>query len=155
MDAIRWVQDLPFSTWMRESSWAVFTWLILHMWGLAFLAGGGALIAGRAVGIARSVEARRFAGFIPVMWAGFGLALASGVLLVMAYPAKALTNWVFYLKLAFLIAAAVLTHRTLRRFSAAPDDRALGAGVALLLLWVGVIACGNLLKYTHHVLLVY
>lgn len=155
MDAIRWVQDLPFSTWMRESSWAVFTWLILHMWGLAFLAGGGALIAGRGLGLARAVEPRLFDRFIPVMWVGFLLAAVSGVLLLMSYPAKALTNWIFYLKFAFLAGAAVLTHRMLRGYAAAPEASFKGQAVLALLMWVGLIACGNLLKYTHHVLLVY
>jgi hypothetical protein len=140
---------------MRESSWAVFTWLIVHMWGLAFLVGGGALVAGRALGLARSVAPRLFARFIPVMWAGFLLALVSGVLLLMSYPAKALTNPVFYVKFAFLAAAALLTHRMLRGFERTPDRSFKGAAVAVLLMWVGLIVCGNLLKYTHSVLLVY
>lgn len=155
MDAIRWVQDLPFSTWMRESSWAVFTWLILHMWGLGFLAGGGALIAGRSLGLAKAAPAALFERFIPVMWAGFGIAAVSGVLLLMSYPAKALTNPVFYVKFAFLTGAAVMTHRLLRRLAAEPQGRFRGQAVVALAMWVGLIACGNLLKYTHHVLLVY
>jgi hypothetical protein len=150
MDAIRWVQDLPFSTWMRESAWAVFAFLILHMWGLALLVGGGALVAGRNLGLARSISPRLFARFAPVMWIGFGVAAASGVLLLMAYPAKALTNPIFYLKFAFLAGAAWLTSQLLR------SDRArAGRALAVLALWVGLIACGNLLKYTHTVLLVY
>jgi hypothetical protein len=155
MDAIRWVQDLPFSTWMRESSWAVFTWLILHMWGLGFLAGGGALVAGRSFGLARGVEPKLFERFIPVMWAGFLLAAASGVLLLMSYPAKALTNPVFYVKFVFLIGAAVLTHRLLRDYAAGGERSSRRLAVMALLAWVGLITCGNLLKYTHSVLLVY
>src|SRR4029450_1711509 len=44
--------------------------------------------------------------FMPVMWFGFWLNAVSGVALLVAYPTKALTNPVFYLKLA-LIALAV------------------------------------------------
>lgn len=148
MDALRWVQDLPFSTWNRESSWAVFTWLILHMWGLGFLIGGGVLVALRSLGLAKSISPRLFERFVPVMWVGFALALVSGVLLLMAYPAKALTNPIFALKFVFLAGAAVLTARLLK----APSR---GQALAALACWSGLIACGNLLKYTHTVLLVY
>ena len=41
------------------------------------------------------------------MWAGFWVNAFSGVLLLIAYPTKALTNPVFYLKLA-LIAVAIV-----------------------------------------------
>jgi len=149
MDAMRWVQDLPFSTWMRESSWAVFTWLILHMWGLGFLAGAGAMVAGRNLGLARTIPLTAFRRFIPVMWAGFGLALVSGVLLLMAYPAKALTNPVFAVKFAFLTGAALATRRLLNEPTSRPW------AIAALAMWIGLIVCGNLLKYTHHVLLLY
>lgn len=148
MDALRWVQDLPFSTWNRESSWAVFTWLILHMWGLALLIGGGGLVALRSLGLANAISPRLFDRFVPVMWTGFILALVSGVLLLMAYPAKAMTNPVFALKFVFLAVAAVLTARLLKEPSRAQ-------ALAALACWIGLVACGNLLKYTHTVLLVY
>ncbi len=150
MDAIRWVQDLPFSTWIRESSWAVFTFLILHMWGLALLVGGSALVALRNFGFAKTIEPALFKRFTPVMWTGFVLALISGLLLLMAYPAKHLTNPVFAVKFAFLIAGALLTRRLLNGSGSLRLTAA-----AVLLAWAGVIACGDLLKYTNTVLLVY
>jgi len=113
------------------------------------------LIAGRSFGLAKGVEPRLFDRFIPVMWVGFLIAAVSGVLLLMSYPAKALTNGVFYLKFAFLAGAAVMTHRLLKGYAARPDAGFKGQAVLALLMWVGLIACGNLLKYTHHVLLVY
>ena len=43
--------------------------------------------------------------FLPVMWFGFWLNAISGVLLLIGYPTKALTNPVFYLKLLFIALA--------------------------------------------------
>ena len=46
--------------------------------------------------------------FLPVMWFGFWLNAISGVALLIAYPTKALTNPVFYLKLVLIALAMVL-----------------------------------------------
>jgi len=91
------------------------------------------------------------------MWIGAAMAAASGIGLLAGYPAKALTNWIFGLKFACLISAAlVLRHLAKRHF--APDDparsRARWLGLAALILWLGGVACGKLLLYTNSVLLV-
>ena len=154
MDAIRWVQDLPFSTWIRESSWALFTWLILHVYAMASLAGSAAFIAARSFGVAPNVKPETLRKFIPVMWFGFFLALASGLLLLMAYPAKALTNPVYYVKFVFLLAAVLLTRQLIRQANAG-GTMSKPIAAASLICWVGVISCGKLIEYTHSVLLVY
>ncbi len=41
----------------------------------------------------------------PIIWVGFVINLVSGILLLIAYPTKALTDPVFYLKIALIIAA--------------------------------------------------
>src|SRR5215469_8067520 len=43
-----------------------------------------------------------FKRFFPVLWAGFWLNAVSGVVLLIGYPTKALTNPMFYLKLVFI-----------------------------------------------------
>lgn len=145
--------------WIRESSWAMLVLLILHLFGMAFMAGGGALIAGRAVGLARGIEPVRFACFVPVMRGGFALTLFSGLLLLTAYPAKALTNPLFYVKLALLLGATLLTRLLLLRFDKPAEDPYAAprgsrpVGVIILIMWIGVIAAGGLLRYTHTILL--
>ena len=58
---------------------------------------------------------RRFVG---VVWVGFGMNAASGLLLPVAYPTKALTNPVFYVKLSLIAIAmwifAVINRRLFR-----------------------------------------
>jgi hypothetical protein len=89
------------------------------------------------------------------MWAGFWLNALSGVLLLIAFPTKALTNPVFYLKLG-VIAAALTIGRAIRRRmmteTAAAGARATGTlkvlAVVSLACWLAGITAGRLLAYT-------
>ena len=82
------------------------------------------------------------------------LALA-GVALLLAYPAKALTNWLFFVKLA-LVLGAVLSLDRMRILavpSGEPTSRARTLAVTSLALWAGIILAGRLLAYTYTILL--
>jgi hypothetical protein len=82
------------------------------------------------------------------------------VALLLAYPAKALTNPVFYAKLA-LVAGGVYAVARINR-QTFPQGHAIAGGaipvatkrwaLGSLLIWAGAIATGRLLAYTHHVL---
>ena len=93
------------------------------------------------------------------MWLGFGINLLSGVALLLAYPAKALTNGVFYLKMALVVLGVYIAVRINRELSS--NDGALGHAVAFaarrwamasLLTWTAAIVTGRLLAYTNSVL---
>lgn len=145
------IEQSAFSVFMRESLWAFPAALIFHAIGMAFLAGLGAAVCLRAIGVARSAPASLFARFLPVMWLGFWMSLASGLALLAAYPAKALTNPVFALKFLLLGGAALLVRQIIRRSSDAASPIVAWASLAL---WAGAIAAGRLLAYTHTVLMV-
>ena len=100
MEILAWIQNTTLSTWLRESDWALFALQIIHTIGMAFLVGAAVAISLRILGFASQVALAQFARFIPVMLYGLLAALGSGVLLVLSYPAKALTNPIFYVKLA-------------------------------------------------------
>jgi zinc transporter ZupT len=155
-----WIEQTPLSIYVREDLYAFFVILIFHSLGMAFLAGGAAAICLRVLGVASGAPLQKFRGFFPVMRAGLVLAVVSGVLLLIGYPAKALTNPVFVLKFAFLIAAGVLVWLVARRlFPLAergeplpPLARWMAAGS--LLCWAGGIFAGRFLAYTHTILMV-
>ncbi len=107
-------------------------------------------------------ELRRF---LPILWAGFWLNAVSGVLLLIGYPTKALTNPVFYLKLTLIAVAMVLLVRISRQVfetgsgaSLSPLDpldppissRLRNLAIASLICWSGSITAGRLLAYTYH-----
>jgi uncharacterized membrane protein len=157
MDFIRWIESTRLSIWASENTYAYFGLLVCHVWGMAFLVGGGMAVSLRVLGVAAAVPLERFARFIPVVWFGAALAVLSGVGLLIAYPAKTLTNWVFALKIACLVAAALLLRHMTRQYftpvEAPPPPRAKVLAVVVLLLWVSVLVCGKLLPYTYVMLM--
>ena len=86
------IEQSDISIWVRESLWAFPTLLVAHAVSMGGLAGGGMILALRAIGFAQGVPYRALGWFVPVMaWGGF-VASVSGGLLLAGYPAKALTN---------------------------------------------------------------
>ena len=159
MDALAWIEQTRLSLFVREDFYAYFVLLILHAWGMAFLVGGGIAVSLRVLGVAAGTRLERFRGFFPFMWLGAGLAMVSGLGLLAGYPAKALTNWIFALKLACLISAALIVrHIARRQFPRTARGEALPRSArwlaaAALALWLGGVASGKLLLYTNTVLL--
>jgi hypothetical protein len=156
-----WVEDTALSRWVVGSSsfFAFEGILVLHTLGVALVAGPNLAIALRILGVARATPLAAMRGFLTVVWIGLPASVLSGVLLLIGYPTKALTNPVFYLKLAAIAAALALMLRIRRTLLApAPAGEAtaspLPAGAkvmawASLALWVGAITAGRLLAYTH------
>src|SRR5688572_23552992 len=94
-----WLEATSPSVWIRESTsvFAFPTILTLHAIGMGLAVGVNAAIALRLLGFAPRVPVAELNRFVPVMWFGFWMNAASGVVLLLGYPTKALTNPVFYL----------------------------------------------------------
>ena len=129
--------------------------ITVHAVGLGFLAGGSAAIDLRILGFAPGVSLRAMGRFLPLLWLAFAANAMSGTLLLIAYPTKALTNPLFYVKLCLVALAMGLVYRigsTLLRnpggdqpVTAPPRILAL----ASLAVWAALILAGRLLAYTH------
>jgi len=158
-----WLERSALSVWIREGSlWAFPIMLILHTVGLAFLVGANVALDVRIIGFARGIPLATLLPFFRAMWIGFWVNAASGVLLLITYPTKALTNPLFYVKLA-LIAAVMLHASWMRRqitgnpaFSASRlPATARMASAAALVGWGAAITAGRLLAYTYSYLMAY
>lgn len=158
--AFAWIEATALSSWIRESPslWAFPFILILHTIGLAFLVGANVALDARLLGGAPGVPIRSMNPFFRVMWFGFWVNAASGVLLLWAYPTKALTNPLFYVKIGLIAAAmgeAVWIRRRLLRepdVGAVPMDLKFLAGTSVVC-WMSAIVAGRLLAYTYSRLL--
>jgi len=152
------IEESGVSTWLRESEspFAFYFVLLFHTFGLALLVGANAVIDLRLLGVERDIPLAPLKRLFGIMWLGFAINAVSGVLLLIAYPTKALTNPVFYTKLTLIgLAVWVMTRLKSRVF----DDPALneaamiGRGRTLakwsLVLWIGAITTGRLLAYTY------
>jgi hypothetical protein len=151
-----WIEATSFSTWLRESPslWVFPFVLILHTVGLAFFVGANVAWDVRVLGFSAGIPLDVLRRYFIVMWAGFWVNAVSGVLLLTAYPTKALTNPLFYVKLGLIgfgVWLAIRIRREVHPMSEAQADapplaRALAA--TSLACWVAVIFAGRLLAYT-------
>jgi hypothetical protein len=156
-----WLESTALSQWVVASpSLLAFPGILaLHAIGMGFAAGLSAMFDLRVLGAARSVPLAEFERYLPVLWLGFWVNAVSGVLLLIGYPTKALTNPVFYLKLLLIGVAMTLVARTRRELAAVPADqpgfmpgpssRLRRMAIVSLVCWTGAITAGRLLAYTY------
>jgi hypothetical protein len=151
MPFLAWLESTTFSAWVRESP-SLFAFpaiLSCHTVGMGLAAGINAVIALRILGVAPNVPIAEMRKFLPVMWFGFWLNFVSGVVLLIGYPTKALTNPLFYVKLMLVALGVWLVGRIRPRMEYRPK----GLAIASLCCWSGVIVAGRLLAYTYrHIL---
>lgn len=146
------IEASALSTWIRESD-AIYAFpgiLIVHTIGMALAAGSAAAIGLRLLGVARQIPVASLRELVPVAWIGLLINIASGILLVVAYPTKALTNPIFYLKLLTIVAAvAVVRHLDRRVLPVVEAPPRKLVATALLMLAALAIITGRLLPYTY------
>jgi len=160
MDYLLWLEDTPFSIWIRESGPAFFGSLILHSVAMGFVVGVHVAMNLRILGMAPGIPLSLMRRFFPVFWVSLVFVSLSGVLLLIAYPAKALTNPVFYLKLSAIVIALFIT-RSLAKgvlqdpsydVEPAPKKARMLATVSIFL-WAGAVTSGRFLAYTYKILM--
>jgi hypothetical protein len=152
------IEDTGFSTWLRESEspFAFYFILLFHTFGLALLVGANMIVDLHLLGFARGIPLASLKRLFVIMWIGFAMNAVTGILLVIAYPTKSLTNIDFYVKLT-LIGFAVWVMQQLKTqvFGEASysEEARMARGATLakwsLFLWFGAITAGRLLAYTY------
>ena len=154
-----WLESTALSQWIvgSESMFAFPGILAVHAIGMGFAVGICLALDLRVLGVAPGVRIAEMRRFVPIVWAAFWINAISGILLLIGYPTKALTNPVFYLKLLLIAAGLMLFSRIGRRVfdEAAGDERAQSPMVQRLAIfslvcWAGAITAGRFLAYTYH-----
>ncbi len=153
-----WIEEGALTTFLRETN-SVFVFpamLVLHAVGMALLVGTHIVVSLRILGLAARVPLSSLGPFVPLCWIGFGVNVFSGVLLLIAYPTKALTNPLFYAKMSLVVLALIVFTKINKRFFSDPEagssipllrDKRLAA--LLLGLWLCTIVAGRFLAYTY------
>jgi hypothetical protein len=151
------IEQSGLSTWFRESDspFSFYFVLVIHTIGLALLVGANTIVDLRILGVVRDIPLASFRRHFSIMWLGFWLNAISGVFLLIAYPTKAVTNPVFYIKLSFIALGVIVMQRIKNRVFGDPglsEASVVARGTALakwsLVLWIGAITAGRLLAYT-------
>lgn len=151
------VENLSFSTWMRESGtiWAFPMFLFLHTLGMSVVAGGAAIIDFALLGLwPRTAPLRPLERFYPLLWLGFWMNAITGVSIFMKDASVYGRNPDFFVKLFFVFAGVALLAIMRRRvfgdprLDIAPVTRSAKALAAVsLLMWFAAIVTGRLIAY--------
>ena len=157
-----WIEQTALSVWLRESPslWAFPFVLILHTVGMGFLVGSNIALDLRVLGVAPRIPLSLFEKLFLIMRISFFINAGSGLLLLIAYPTKALTNPLFYLKLALiafgLAGALMLRNQVIRNPVADAEgvpSRSKTVAATSLVVWAGGVTAGRLLAYTYKFLM--
>ncbi len=155
----KWLAATPLSHTIQTTSWFIPTIQIIHILGVAVLFSSAVLVDLR---IWRLLErdiplaqvARRF---LPPIWPVLLILLITGSLLIVGEPRRSLLNSTFYLKMAMLAVAIMLTAGLQRSISSSPNswDKDRGrrfaarfAATASIALWCGILFAGRWIAYT-------
>jgi hypothetical protein len=153
-----WLKETPLSVTLQSVEWVVPAVQTVHILAIAAVAGAALAVAFRSLGLSardRTTSAVA-AQFLPVVWGALPVLLATGLVLIVAEPARALENPVFWTKMTLLGTAIVVTavyHLPLRRDAAFWDGsvtrkRATKVlAITSLLLWTGIIFAGRWIAY--------
>jgi hypothetical protein len=156
MAFLEWLQQLPYSIWMNESSslWAFPMFLFLHTLGMSIVAGGSAAIDFALLGLWPRDSLKSLKNIFPVLMVGFAVNAFTGVSIFMKDAATYGINMDLYIKLLFVLAGMVLLVVIRRRVFDNPEiDRvalprnARVLAWASLACWTGAIIAGRLIAY--------
>ena len=157
LETLARLEETALSILMRESGVAFFSSLTLHSLAMAFVVGINFAVALRLVGIAPRLEISALCRFYAIHWYAAALIFISGAALLLAYPAKALTNPVFYIKLCAVVIALLISKRIQSTFLNKPkisiDSASIKLAYISIALWIITLTAGRFLAYTHSILL--
>jgi hypothetical protein len=149
-DALTALQATPLSEAVAESDWIFPTFECLHVIAFTLVLAAIAVVDLRLIGLVarrRSVwELER--QFVPITWAAFACAAATGSVMFLAKPVAYVHNPLFLLKLS-AVALAGINMLFFQRIVAPgarggePPGAAKVSGFLSLAIWIGVVGLGR------------
>lgn len=151
------VESNAFATWLRSSAWGYPAVETVHIWGLALLLGAAVAFDLRLLGVASVLPVDHVARFLlPLARIGFGMAVASGLVLFMMQARTFAVMPLFFVKMgtvAIAVANTMIFHRGIFTsvggwsLASPPPRRARVAAVVSLVCWTFALICGRFLAY--------
>jgi hypothetical protein len=134
--------------WIRESGvlYGYPLILFLHTLGLSTLVGLSSAINLRLLGFASTIPLASLGRLFRLMWAGFVLTAATGILLFVADATRHASNPAFPVKLTFVLGAVTALALTWTRVFRGRQRGRILAAVSLAC-WAGALSAGRLMAY--------
>jgi uncharacterized membrane protein len=158
LTACEWLQNLPWASGIKHSTWQFPVIESVHSLALSVMLWPAAILDLRLLGLVmrRRPVSQVASQFLPWTWTGFVVMVLSGVILFSSEAVKCYNSPFFRVKVILLAIAglnALLFHKTVFRNLAGWDQdaatpwRAKMAGGFSLAVWIGVVAMGRALAY--------
>jgi hypothetical protein len=157
-----WANAISQADWAQNiaGSWMFPALETVHVFSLVAVLGTIAFVDWRLIGLSgRDYPVTTLSRqTLPWTWGGFVLAVISGALMTAGQAGEYITNPAFQLKLLLMAMAGInmaafhlIPWRTVSHWDAGapPPVAARLAGGLSLALWIGVIACGRWIAFTH------
>ena len=155
----KWLAATEVSHVIQTTTWIIPTLQTIHILSVAAVFSAAILVDLRIWRIIERDEplpemARRF---LPTIWPVLVILLVTGSLLIIGEPRRSLLNSTFYLKMALLVVAILLTIGLQRSISSSPNSwdrdrwrRIVGrfAATVSILVWCGILFAGRWIAYT-------
>ena len=161
LEFCQWLAQTRLSVTIQSVSWVVPTVQTVHILCVAIIVTYSAMLDLRLMGVAgkgRSI-ARMTRDSMPWIWNALKLLAATGTILIVAEPARELTNAAFWLKMSLLVVGVALTILVQRGVGKSEDywessasKRRVAKAVATvsILLWISVASAGRWIGYVQH-----
>lgn len=142
-----WLAETRISAALGRVEWVVPGVQSVHLLLIAAVMGAVLFLGLRLLGLHGTAESVAVAArrLLPVIWGGVAGLGATGAVLIVAEPARELTNPAFGCKMLLLGLMLLVTLHVQRQLSRAPG-RVWGA--VTLIGWVGILAAGRWIAYT-------
>ena len=154
----QWLAATSLSHTIQTVTWIIPTIQTIHILCVAIVFSSAVLVDLRIFRVFERDEPLREVArrFLPPIWPVLLILLVTGSLLIIGEPRRSLVNTTFYLKMALLLVAIVLTATLQRMVLASPgvfEDRSRQmAGRALatlsILVWCGILFAGRWIAHT-------
>jgi hypothetical protein len=147
-----WLSATPVSQYIQVTDGLIPALQTVHIVCVAVTFTAALMVDLRVLGTGLKSESLKAVSdrFIPSIWVCMVILLATGALLIVAEPARTLSNPSFYLKLTALFLASVVTLwlKGFAQGSRPVTGLPVLAAIASMLLWITVIVCGRYIAYT-------
>ncbi len=155
----KWLAATPLSHIIQTTKWVIPALQTIHILSVAVVFSSAVLVDLRLWRLLnRDVPLPELARrFLPTIWPVLLVLLVTGSLLIIGEPKRSLLNSAFYLKMALLAVAIVLTAWLQWSLSSSPNfwDKDRGrrmagqlAATLSILVWCGILFAGRWIAYT-------
>ncbi|WP_417613314.1 DUF6644 family protein [Parasphingorhabdus sp.] len=153
-----WLYATPVSTELRQITWIIPNIQTVHILAIAVVIGSALLTELRFAGVlaADRPVAGLLRRYLPWMKVALIVLLLTGLILVVAEPARTLGNTIFWTKMALVAGASLVTLKARKSLvqndgvteGEDPPEASKALAWLMILIWCAIIFCGRFIAYT-------